>query len=394
MTPHNPPFPRIANCYGARIHSGSTENDIAQWARYDLLIGGVVMPASRAEAEDLARVLMRLKARNPHIITTQFAASAPYVKKALSPGFPEQGYLLTPEGAMIDGWPGTTMIDLSREDVIEYMATISTHAWNTYGIDVFIDCMGPAFDAWACNIATGVPYRVDTDRDGTPDLPEELNRKWREGKGRLARHMREKMGTKAIFMANQAGRETAPWINGILLEDYIDYTLDADCPSPMAWRDVLECYLWWTTHARRPNVTTLQASSGVVPPFEMWKSATLAEQRRLFDKGRSLLQRMRFGLATALLGDGYWAFDLHTRARGQDWWYPEYDAPLGYPLGPAEVRDDGVWERAFDAPGRVLVNPGDTPVTVELQARHRDVSFGRVDTTFAVLPQDGLILLG
>ncbi len=389
----NPPYPRIANCYGSRIHWDSTAGDIAQWAKYDLLIGGVQMPATAEQGARLRDVLAELRVCNPHLIATQFVSSAPYLNVEQHPDFPEAGYLMTADGARIDGWPGTSMINLARHDVIEYMAVHSAQAALRYGIDTFVDCMGPGFDAWACNIATGVPYTVDADQDGVADEPAALDELWALGKLRLAQRIRELIGEQAIFMDNQGGRETAGYLNGILLEDYIDYTIDADAPSPKTWRAVLDDYRWWSTHCRAPNVTTLQASSGVKPPFLMWQSLPLAEQMAIFEQGRSRMQRMRYGLATALMGDGYWSYDLHTRARGQDWWYPEYDTQLGYPTGPAEERADGAWQRAFDAPGLVVVNPNDAPISVTVPHRHRNVSFGQVGTEFAVLARDGLLLL-
>lgn len=394
MTAHpRPSYPRIANCYGARVTWDSTPGDIAQWAKYDLLIGGVHLPAAGGQGDRLKDVLAELKRRNPCIIATHFASSAPYLNPGQNPEFPPAGYLLTADGRRIDGWPGTVMINLARAEVIEYMAVHSAQAKLRYGVDVFVDCMGPAFDSWACNIATGVPYTVDANGDGVADDPRELDEKWLEGKLRLARRIRELIGDHAVFMDNQGGRETAGWLNGILLEDYIDYTIDSDAPTSKTWREVLEDYLWWSGNCRHPNVTTLQASSGVKPPFLMWKNLPLAGQKEIFDKGRSLLRRMRYGLATALMGDGYWSYDLHTRARGQDWWYPEYDAGLGYPAGPAVMRPDGAWQREFDAPGLVVVNPNDEPVTMTVSRRHRCVSFGQTGTSFSVPARDGLILL-
>lgn len=388
-----PPYPRVANCYGAHVGWDSMPGDIAQWAKYDLLIGGVHLPETAEQAARMKEVLAELRARKPGIIATHFAASAPYLNPDRNRDFPSAGYLRTADGLTIDGWPGTMMINLARPDVIEYMAVYSVQPVLRHGIDIFVDCMGPAFDAWACNIATGVPYTVDADGDGVADDPRALDEQWLAGKLRLAERIRELAGDHAVFMDNQGGRETAGHINGILLEDYIDYTIDRDAPTPKTWREVLDDYLWWSGKCRRPNITTLQASSGIRPPFLMWKTLPLSEQKEIFDRGRSLLRRMRYGLATALMGDGYWSYDLHTRARGQDWWYPEYDAPLGYPAGPAEERPDGAWQRVFDAPGLVVVNPNEGPVTVTVAQRHRCVSFGQVGTSFAVPARDGLILL-
>ena len=109
-------------------------------------------------------------------------------------------------------------------------------------------------------------------------------------------------------MANQAGPDTYDQLNGIYLEDYIDAILD----RRMSWETVLELYLHWTQTPRRPNVTVLGCASGIEPPFEAFK-LTPEQRASYLDRGRVRVERMRFGLATTLMGDGYYSFDLHTR---------------------------------------------------------------------------------
>ena len=41
---------------------------------------------------------------------------------------------------------------------------------------------------------------------------------------------------------------------------------------------------------------------------------------------RTNYQRVRFGLGTTLLGDGYFSFDFGTENHAQTWVYDEYDA--------------------------------------------------------------------
>jgi len=101
---------------------------------------------------------------------------------------------------------------------------------------------------------------------------------------------------------------------------------------------------------------------------------------------------MRFGLATALMSDGYFSYDLHTRWRGQRWWYPEYDAPLGWPKGPAQKQPDGTWAREFDG-GTVVVNPTPLDVRITTHGRRLDVSSGKVAREFLIPAQDGRLLL-
>jgi hypothetical protein len=76
---------------------------------------------------------------------------------------------------------------------------------------------------------------------------------------------------------------------------------------------------------------------------------------------------MRLGLATALLGDGYFAFDdgVHDVA----WWFDEYDGAgqgpgwLGHPQGPPTRVSGGAYVRTFTR-GMVIANPTDTPVQI------------------------------
>ena len=56
---------------------------------------------------------------------------------------------------------------------------------------------------------------------------------------------------------------------------------------------------------------------GVEPPFQADKLLP-EEQAAYFERGQPRLQRMRFGLATTLMGNGYYSFDLHARWRGQE----------------------------------------------------------------------------
>ncbi len=62
-------------------------------------------------------------------------------------------------------------------------------------------------------------------------------------------------------------------------------------------------------------------------------------------------QRMRFGLCSALMGDGLFSYDFGTTWWGHDWWYDEYDVPLGRPLRPAAPLPspkDVLWQDGFE----------------------------------------------
>lgn len=381
----NPPFPRIANCYSVGLTPWSTEQDLVEVARFDLLIGGLWADWSHAEQRaKLAANMAAVRKLNPHIIILDFSSSAPYADPN-DPTFPANGWLLQPNGQRVKGWPGTEMINLTQPEVIAWLTGRSVASVRERGFDgSFIDCMGSGFDWWACNIAHGEPYEIDADGDGKADSREWLDAQWVRAKTELSRQVRAALGPDVPLMANQAGDWGRPCMNGILLEDYLDYVLD----GRQQWDWAMGEYLRWCSAPLRPNVTTIVSSSGIEPPYDPWRTLDEAGRQALLDRGYSLKQRMRFGLATTLMGDGYFAYDLHTRWRGQRWWYPEYDAPLGYPKGPGQAQHDGSWRREFDG-GTAIVNPTLFDVRVSLAARHRDYSSGQVASEFVVPAQDG-----
>jgi len=386
-----PPFPRIANCYGGLLGGQRSERERTDAARFGLLIGAGWWnwsdPANRPKA---ATVLAEAHRRNPRLLALEFSSSAPYADPR-DRTFPADGWLLQPDGRHIAGWPGTDMINLTKPAVLAWLVAKSVASVRERGHDgTFIDCMGNGFDRWACNIATRQPYQVDADGDGRADEPAWLDATWTSAKTELARQVREAIGPTTPFMANQAGEWGLPYLNGILLEDYLDYVLDGT--GTMTWDRCLRDYLLWCAKGRQPNLTTIVSSSGLEPPFEAWRTMAQPDREALLARGRQLTSRMRFGLTTALMGDGYFAYDLHTRWRGQPWWYPEYDAPLGFPTGPAAAQRDGSWRREFDG-GSVVVNPTLFDVVVTFDRPRRDISSGKVSRTLVIPAQDGRLLL-
>jgi len=386
-----PPFPRIANCYGAKLGHWTKPETLEVLGQFDLLIGGVNAGGNDKQRQAVEAMVATLRKANGHLIVLDFSSSAPYAQPwhLQATKFPADGWLLTPDGKNVEGWPGSKMINLSRRSVIDWLARRSAASVEKPVFDgTFIDCMGGQFDHWACNIQSGQPYQIDADGDGQADSDRDLNRKWRQAKQLLARTVRTRIGPEAVFMANQAHQATFSQLNGILLEDFLDYVLD----DGRSWRGVLDHYFHWTRTPHRPTVTTIVSSSGLEPAFNAWKNMTEADRDAICAKGKALTGRMRFGLATTLMGDGYFAYDLHTRWRGQHWWYPEYDAPLGYPTGPSREFPDGSWRRRFDG-GIAVVNPTCLDLMVKTARRSRDVSSGKVDTELIVPAQDGRILV-
>jgi hypothetical protein len=108
------------------------------------------------------------------------------------------------------------------------------------------------------------------------------------------------------------------------------------------------------------------------------------------DTGVADMKKMRLGLALSLMGDNtYYTYDFGPRDHGQAWWYPEYDADLGEPLGEYYERD-GVYWREFDN-GFVVAAPDGASVSFDEE--YTDVTSGEASMSFTVEEGDGRIFL-
>jgi hypothetical protein len=118
-------------------------------------------------------------------------------------------------------------------------------------------------------------------------------------------------------------------------------------------------------------------------------------------------RRIRFGIATTLLGEGYFSYDYGTENHAQTWRFDEYDIYLGAAKGNPERKDalgssitQGVWERDYSN-GKVLLNATGQAQTIRLDGEYEKlhgsqdpaVNDGRFVSRVTIGAQDGLILL-
>jgi hypothetical protein len=114
-------------------------------------------------------------------------------------------------------------------------------------------------------------------------------------------------------------------------------------------------------------------------------------------------QGLRYGLASCLMDDAYFAFTDVAKGYGGVTWFDEFNVKLGKALsGPALTAwQKGVYRRDFEG-GVVLVNPkgnGVQDVTVESGLKHflgsqaPDVNDGKAVSVVHLLDRDGVVLV-
>jgi hypothetical protein len=291
------------------------------------------------------------------------------VGKAGSDLIVERGFRSTatshPAGTPIAGhvvfFAGTWMLDITgtgwRAQLADEAATLVTQGpWTGVFLDVCFEDIG---------FLNG--GKLDLDRDRIADDPQVASQKWKAGFGDLVGALRDKLGPDVAIVANP-GAQDCPHeaLDGILLEGF-PIGLPEDF---LAFDNGLARYQRWSSRpGRRPlsiaNAYSPKIGFGTIEPGQD-------------EIARVDYAAMRFGLAIALMGDGYYAFDNGVFGHYVAWWYDEYDGGgrgigwLGYPES-AATRAGDAWIRRFTH-GMAIANPSAAPVTVEVPPGYKRIS--------------------
>jgi hypothetical protein len=246
------------------------------------------------------------------------------------------------------------------------------------------DWDGIFYDELSATISWLNGGNVDVDNDGFKDDSATADRLWKAGMIHLLKTTRLLIGPSAIIITNgDSDQDLQPYVNGRMFETF---------PTPWeydgSWSTVMGNYLKLEKQVGYPPLFIINSNTGNTGNKDDFK-------------------KMRYGLASTLLGDGFFQFDFGDNDHGQTWMYDEYNAYLGTPVGSAKNLTgstspvkSGIWRRDFQH-GTVLVNSTDQPKSIDLDAdfehlngkQDHAVNNGEISSTFTLQPQDGLILL-
>jgi hypothetical protein len=148
-----------------------------------------------------------------------------------------------------------------------------------------------------------------------------------------------------------------------------------------------------------------QGWSQMMTHYRKTMAALAAPKYGIFEQfgSTSDYQAMRYGLASCLMDDGYYAFNDSAHENYGVPWFDEYDAKLGAAVSKPQTSawQSGVYRRDFEK-GIVLVNPkgnGKRTVTLEGEfvkikgSQAPSVNDGSTVRTVTLQDRDGIILL-
>ncbi len=236
-------------------------------------------------------------------------------------------------GNKIQPWSEISTINVTNRDwrnfYVSYLRdSINLSLWD-----------GVMFDVVDAEIGHYSRSGIDIDSNGTVDSTATVNQKWREGMAALFAQTKSMLGNKIIVTNGSSIDAYQPNTNGRIFERF---------PTPWegngSWQASMYQYLKrLPTKNKTPNVYIVNGTS---------RSGVAGDHRQ-----------MRYGLTSALMGDGYFSFDNGNSTHAQLWWYDEYDLVLGraessyYNLlkNNSDYVEPGLWRRDFEN-GVAIVN--------------------------------------
>ncbi|MFB6225752.1 MAG: putative glycoside hydrolase [Candidatus Paceibacteria bacterium] len=332
----NHDYPRLANYY---LKWTLTEQKAEKLARWDVVV------LDMENQQHNPHLIEKMREINPDIIILAYITPQEIDRSAegreeiaplrnkLYEGIEDEWYLKNSAGNRLSWWPGTYLMNVTRESpkiagerwqdhVSEFVANelLSTGLWD----GVFYD------NSWD-NITFFAGDNIDLDLDGKRESKNIANQKWKQGMKDIYDKTRKLADNKIVLVGNNTTFEYDDRLNGMMLENL----------SGSNWKRLMESYNYNTDQRQRPRINIINSNTGN-------------------EGGRDKFKRMRFGLASALLEDGYYSFDYGDEDHGQLWWYDEYDVNLGKPLEQPRSNKKsqyqrGVWSRSFEN-GLVVLN--------------------------------------
>lgn len=383
-------YPRLANYYLKWDLNTKEAQELAKW---DLLILDMEVQENSPEA------LKEIRRLNPDIIILAYITSqeiiddidmaagntGAFLRRELRAEIDDNWWLKEASGKRIVNWPGTYMLNLSNvsklnqsgERFNEFLPRFIADKIYSRGLfdGVFYDnTWGDVF--WVNN-------NIDIDGDGRCDEGAIVDRLWSEGFTTLLQKTKELTHDEFIIVGN--GRVFWGYqnlINGMMLESFPSFW-----ENNGSWQGSMETYLKLPTKNQSPQLSIINVN-----------------KKNQFD-----YKSFRFGLASTLLGDGFYSYDYDVSNHTQTWWYDEYDVNLGPAQSLAynvldnnsKILTPGLWRRDFKF-GSVLLNSTNSNQIKVFNnenfekikgTQDKVVNNGEKVNYIKLAPQDGIILL-
>ncbi len=383
-------YPKKANYF---LSWSLTDKNVRELAKWDVLILDMENQVNNPEK------LTEIRKLNPNVVILAYVPAeeiaydninceCTQLRKQLAEHSPENWYLHDSRGNRLSFWEKSSVMNISDEAQLK-----DGKRWNTFLAD-FVKTKILSTNFWDGIYYDNVSHNmswlnngdIDLNNDGRRDSASCVDSKWKSGMIKLLRLTREDNKNYIIVGNSASDLDFHEYLNGRMFENFpTPWELDGK------WDSVSDLYLnKFPERSLNPHLYVINSNT---------------DNTGVMDNYR----KMRFGLTTTLLGEGYYSFDFGDQSHTQTWWYDEYESFLGKVQSePYNLLDSnnqtiksGLWRRDFEN-GIVIVNSTDREQTHVFFGesfekingnQDRRINNGSKINWLRIAPQDGIVLL-
>ncbi len=392
------PFPRLGNYLmgtttdmsGRHSQVISVDDIERRAAMFDVLVG--VDLSEQTMDPDYPR---RLRELNPGVVILPYKIAQEYgpwerglacgcaggniaLQKEYGSGIAHEWVVRTVSGRFVEDpvWKNTFKMNISPDCPIIDGRTFNDHLarftvdsvfasglWDGVYFDNLFDRINPHIPDWSDPSRLDFDINVNKKRDETPALISEITRAAALG---VLQRIRLEIGLSQLIIGNTGplpALSLTPLVNGYLFEGW-NYAWCYRCggyPSEAGWKRALDDYLYMTRYALRPAISVIEGMG--------WdtSSSLVSPDRFPVEPKREDIRNHRFTMCSALLGDGFYEYDLFD-GRSMPYWFDEFAVNgqgiavedvrfkgyLGHPLGEAvelALPGKAIWKQDFEGSG-------------------------------------------
>jgi uncharacterized protein (TIGR03437 family) len=326
----NGPFPRIGSIWVGDYLMGTKP---AQANQVQLYLG----PTIGEGAPDVSvSQIPALRTANPNVLVLPSVNASNTIGGL--PVVPANYLLHDVNGQPIAVDPGGDFLfNMTNPEVPPFLAQFAYDQFISTGIydGIFWD----NFHATLANVQydyLGVPHQVDANRDGIIDDQNTLNTAWGQGMYALISDFK----VLSPYAYNAGHIDQSPPSSSVLSYFNGDsFTFDAlqVREGNVSFDSLFSSYNTWFAGGQKPGIAMVQSSPPSQIAYGYGYSPLVQLPPSTIQFAQTYYPNMRFGLALALMNDGFSTFDFGDLAPGAEtnWWYDEYDFNLGAPLSAA-----------------------------------------------------------
>jgi Carbohydrate binding domain len=319
-------FPRIGNVWwGGALYSANP----SQASQVQLFLGPGF---STAQAS-------MLKAADPNAVV--LVAFNLMETTAGVPAVPSSYYLLDTNGNQICNWPGNPpnyILNMTNPTVAkfvgQYAAQLLAQSGSAYN--------GVFFDNLVASIGNmtkdcyGNAIQISSQGNGVADNPTDLNAAWSAGLySALATFKASAPDAYAVAHANQIPLDIRSL--GVLNGDSFGFDVPNIREGGLAFGNLWDAYHQWFQSGQGPILAAIQSSPPNQIAYGYGYQPTINALPQTAAFGQTFYPNMRFGLALAMMDDGYFLHDFGDNSSPVTWWYDEYNFNMGMPAAPYQL---------------------------------------------------------